>query len=230
MSISRQRLSTDVHRELLGQIIRGEFAPGQRLRDSELAENLGVSRTPVREALLRLEREGFISTQKHLGFSVKHLHESEIREIYPLVSLLECHALRSSPLPDPGKVESLRELAVSLRGEPCDPLKRIELDSAWHRALVEGAGSHHLLRILAELKRIVFRYEYSFMQVAEFVDESAAEHSAIVDALERGDRRRAVKLLGDHWNRCTEATLSDFLSRLKSSECADAVADPGRRA
>jgi len=71
--ITRERLSADVHEELLGQIVRGLFAPGQRLKDTELAERLGVSRTPVREALLRLEREGFISSQKHLGFSVKEL-------------------------------------------------------------------------------------------------------------------------------------------------------------
>jgi DNA-binding GntR family transcriptional regulator len=91
--ISRERLSADVHQELLGQIVRGLFAPGQKLKDTELAEQLGVSRTPVREALLRLEREGFLSAQKHLGFSIKGLQESEILEVYPLVKLLECSAL-----------------------------------------------------------------------------------------------------------------------------------------
>ena len=69
--IVRERMSVDIHQEILRDIIKGHYAPGQRLRDAELAESLGVSRTPVREALLRLEREGFISAQKHLGFSVK---------------------------------------------------------------------------------------------------------------------------------------------------------------
>ncbi len=221
MSINRQRLSADVHSELLGQIIRGEFQQGQRLRDSELAQKLGVSRTPVREALLRLEREGFITAQKHLGFSVKLLHEDEIRDIYPLVALLECHALRLCRVPAEAKLATLRDLTAKLREEPGNPIARIDLDSAWHRSLVEEAGNEHLLRILADLKRIVFRYEYSFMQVPEFVAASTTEHEAILEALAEGDRRKAAKLLDEHWRRCTESTLEVF----KSLDPARAKAD-----
>ncbi len=139
--ITRERLSADVHQELLNRIIRGEIAPGQRLRDSELAEELGVSRTPIREALLRLEREGFIVSQKHLGFTVKRLQESEIHEVYPLISILECAALDSAPLPGSAKIKELKELERSLKLEGSDPLRRIELDSCWHEALVEGSGN-----------------------------------------------------------------------------------------
>lgn len=223
MSISRERLSADVHSELIAEIIRGEFAPGQRLKDAELAERLGVSRTPVREALLRLEREGFISAQKHLGFSVKALEESEISEVYPLVKLLECSALEKCPLPAAAKLSELRELAGELGRAGEDPLERIERDSAWHRALVEESGNRHLLRILADLKKILFRYEYTFMQVAEHVADSACEHSGIVEALAAGDRRKAVKLLGAHWDRCTETTLEDFREQLKAAAASPAL-------
>jgi DNA-binding GntR family transcriptional regulator len=210
--ITRERLSADVHHELLGQIIRGLFAPGQRLKDTELAEQLGVSRTPVREALLRLEREGFISSQKHLGFSVKCLQESEILEVYPLVRLLECSALDSAALPCSEKIQRLNELGLSLKQEGSDPLRRIELDSSWHEALIEDNGNQHLMRILADLKRILFRYEYAFMQDDGLVAESVAEHDAITATLKSGDRRKAVRLLRAHWDRCSEATLSDFLA------------------
>jgi DNA-binding GntR family transcriptional regulator len=210
--IIRERLSADVHQELLGQIIRGLFVPGQRLKDTELAEKLGVSRTPVREALLRLEREGFISSQKHLGFSVKRLQESEILEVYPLVRLLECSALDSAALPCSAKLQRLGELGLSLKQEGSDPLRRIELDSSWHEVLIEDNGNQHLMRILADLKRILFRYEYAFMQDDCLVAESAAEHDAIVASLVEGDRRKAVRLLKAHWERCAEATLSDFLA------------------
>jgi DNA-binding GntR family transcriptional regulator len=208
--ITRERLSADVHQELLGQIVRGRYAPGQRLRDSEVAEELGVSRTPVREALLRLEREGFLSSQKHLGFSVKCLDESEIHDVYPLVRLLECSALDSASIPDPARVGRLKEIGVALKSEGSDPLRRIELDSAWHETLIEGNGNHHLLRVLADLKRILCRYEYAFMQDEALVAESASEHDAIVASLEGGDKRGAVRLLKSHWDRCAHATLSDF--------------------
>ena len=208
--VSRQRFSADVHHELLGRIIKGEYSAGQRLKDTELAEALGVSRTPVREALLRLEREGFISSQKHLGFSVKGLCESEIREVYPLVSLLECAALERSPRPAAEKIASLMALAAELRSSGEDPFRRIELDSSWHKILIQDCGNEHLARILTDLKGILFRYEYAFMKNDGLVSESVAEHAAIGKALEKGDRVAAVRLLRAHWDRCTEATLSDF--------------------
>ena len=211
--IARERLSADVHQELLGQIVRGRYAPGQRLKDTELAEELGVSRTPVREALLRLEREGFISSQKHLGFSVKRLQESEILEVYPLVRLLECSALDSASPPRPEKLERLKDLGRSLKDEGSDPLRRIELDSAWHETLIADSGNRHLMRILSDLKRILLRYEYAFMQDERLVAESAAEHGAIASALEGGDRKGAVRLLKAHWDRCADATHSDFLAK-----------------
>ena len=217
--VSRQRFSADVHQELLVRIIRGEFSPGQRLKDTELAEQLGVSRTPVREALLRLEREGFISAQKHFGFSVKGLCDAEIREVYPLVSLLECTALSSVPLPCPVKLEEMERLCPPFDGQGADPLQRIELDSAWHQLLIEDNGNAHLLRILAELKGIVFRYEYAFMQNDELVVESVVEHRRIAQALEQEDRTEAVHLLGRHWERCTQATLD--LYRAKCPDPAD---------
>lgn len=211
--IARERLSADVHQELLGRIIRGESAPGQRLKDSELAEELGVSRTPVREALLRLEREGFISSQKHLGFTVKRLEESEISEVYPLVSLLECSALDQAPPPCVAKVRHLGELARSLRDEGADPFRRIELDSAWHETLIGDSGNSQLLRILSDLKTILFRYEYAFMQDDELVAQSISEHAAIALSLKNGRKKDAVRLLKAHWDRCTKATLAEFLAK-----------------
>jgi len=210
--IVRERMSVDIHQEILRDIIKGRYAPGQRLRDAELAESLGVSRTPVREALLRLEREGFISAQKHLGFSVKGLAESEIREVYPLVRLLECSALGESELPGSEGLERLEKVSRAFIKERNDPLRRIELDSTWHATLLEGEGNAHLKRILAELKRIMFRYEYAFMENDRLVSTSIAEHESIAKALAGRNRDEAVALLGAHWDRCTAATLEEFHS------------------
>jgi DNA-binding GntR family transcriptional regulator len=228
--IVRERFSTDVHQELLARIIRGEYAPGQRIKDTDLAEEYGVSRTPVREALLRLEREGFVSAQKHLGFSVKGLCESEIREVYPLVRLLECTALASVPLPDSAMLAELDRLCRSIDSLSRDPFQRIELDSAWHKLLIENNGNRHLNRILADLKGILFRYEYAFMQKDEFVAQSVAEHRGIARALGEKRRRRAVELLGEHWERCTLATLNLHRTMLENpglrmAEGARAIAD-----
>ncbi len=208
MQISRKPLRADVHKELLGLILQGTLTPGQRLRDTDLAEQLGVSRTPIREALLRLEREGFISSQLHQGFSVKPLSESEIRDVYPLVGLLECAALNDIPNPSQEKIQQLEQLSLAIHQEGSDALRRIELDEAWHKALVAESGNQHLTRILNDLKHILFRYEYAFMQVSQWVTESVEEHHAIVASLESGKRREAVSLLKTHWDRTMKAILS----------------------
>lgn len=213
MNISRQPLRADVHQALLGLILQGDLAPGQRLRDTELAARLGVSRTPVREALLRLEREGFISSQLHQGFSVKPLAEDEIRDLYPLVGLLECSALERMPAPPADQLARLEEAGEALHRAGADPLNRIELDQAWHRALLAGCPNLHLLRILADAKQILFRYEYAFMQVSQWVEESAHEHQAIAQALEGGRRPDAVRLLDRHWQRTMQAILATFFAQ-----------------
>lgn len=210
MPITRKPLRADVHKELLGLILQGTLTPGQRLRDTQFAQQLGVSRTPIREALLRLEREGFITSQLHQGFSVKPLIESEIREVYPLVGLLECSALDEISVPSAKKIEQLNQLSQAMQQEGSDALRRIELDEAWHKALVVESGNQHLTRILDDLKRILFRYEYAFMQVSQWVTESTQEHGAIVAALACGKRREAVRLLDTHWDRTMKAILSTF--------------------
>lgn len=210
MPITRKPLRADVHKELLGLILQGTLTPGQRLRDTDLAQQLGVSRTPIREALLRLEREGFISSQLHQGFSVKPLSESEILDVYPLVGLLECSALDEIPDPSPKKIVQLNQLSQAMQQEGSDVMRRIELDAAWHKVLVAESGNQHLARILDDLKHILFRYEYAFMQVSQWVTESTQEHRAIVASLERGKRRQAVRLLDTHWDRTMKAILSTF--------------------
>jgi len=215
--IARERFSADVHQELLARIIKGEYEAGRRIKDTDLALEFGVSRTPIREALLRLEREGLVSAQKHMGFSVKGLCESEIREIYPLVGLLETRALESSPLPGTELLAELDRLCPPMAGLSPDPFLRIEQDSAWHELLLRGSGNRHLLRVLADLKGILYRYEYAFMQENEFVAQSVSEHRGIARALGEGQRRRAVKLLGEHWERCSRATLDLHRSMLEES-------------
>jgi DNA-binding GntR family transcriptional regulator len=211
--IFRKPLRADVHEELLGLILQGTLTPGQRLRDTDLAQRFGVSRTPVREALLRLEREGFVASRLHRGFSVKPLCESEIREVYPLVGLLECSALEAIREVSPEKLALLDEISRSMRRESSDPLRRIGLDQTWHRVLVAEAGNQHLFRILDDLKRILLRYEYSFMRVSRWVAESLTEHRAIAVSLERGQRRQAARLLRDHWDRTQRSILTTFFAK-----------------
>src|ERR1041384_548116 len=89
-------IRADLRRIVLERIVRGELAPGVRIKESRLAEELGTSRTPLREALIHLEQEGFVRSELAHGFSVESLSGREVRETYPILWTLEVLALRSS--------------------------------------------------------------------------------------------------------------------------------------
>lgn len=91
--VRRAPLRDQIYEILVEKVMSGVFAPGTRLRDVGLAASLGVSRTPVREALVRLGREGFLLADHNRGFTVRAFDEREIRETYPLVWTLEVLAM-----------------------------------------------------------------------------------------------------------------------------------------
>ena len=207
MTITREPLREQVHRAIVGRILRDELAPGARISDSALAQELGVSRTPVREALLRLEGEGFLDVDVGRGFFVKPLSAGEVREVYPILWTLEVLALRSSPPPGPRTVGELDRINAELGLAAADPERRIELDLAWHRTLLEGCSNQQLLSLIASLKAVIRRYEYAFMQNAGLISVSTRAHDEIARAVENGDIDAAVPLLESNWRFTMEELL-----------------------
>ena len=197
--ISRAPLRDQVHRALVERILRDELKPGERLSDTVLAGELGVSRTPVREALVRLEREGFLDVDVGRGFFVKPLSPREVHEVYPILWTLEALAVRTCPGATPRLLAELARLNGELAGVDGDPDRRTELDGAWHRALVEPCGNELLLETIVSTRAMVRRYEFAYMQDSRVVPVSTGEHARIAEAVARGDRERAARLLQEHW-------------------------------
>ena len=126
-----------IYEILLGEIIEGALAPGTRLVESRLAERLGVSRTPVREALFRLHQEGFVLTSAGRGFSVEPLDDKEARELFPILSALEGLALSMAGPLLALDVEALREANRVLAPLAQRPWEAIGADTAFHELLVQ---------------------------------------------------------------------------------------------
>lgn len=203
--LRRTPLRDEVYRILVGKVTAGELPPGARLSDVSVAEELGVSRTPVRETLLRLEREGFLEADHHRGFFVRGFDEREIRETYPLVWALETLALRLAfPLPEE-TVPRLRALNRSMKAVRATPSELTRLDLQWHSALVAGCGNSRLLGILGPLKSSIERYEHGYMRTRNDVMASTREHDAIAESAAAGDVQSAASLLEAHWRRGMEA-------------------------
>ncbi|HET7232549.1 MAG TPA: GntR family transcriptional regulator [Longimicrobium sp.] len=207
MTITRVPLREQVHRAIVGRILREELAPGSRVSDSVLAQELGVSRTPVREALLRMEREGFLEVDVGRGFFVKALSVGEVAEVYPIIWTLEVLALRTSPPATRATVAELDRVNAELAQAGDDPERRIDLDIAWHRTLLEGCANTRLLEMIAGLKSVIRRYEYAYMQNAGRIPVSTRTHHDIARTLERGDVEAAVPLLESNWRVTMEELL-----------------------
>jgi DNA-binding GntR family transcriptional regulator len=199
MTITRVPLRDQVHRALVERILREELRPGARTSDTVLAAALGVSRTPVREALVRMEREGFLESDVGRGFFVKPLSAREVRDVYPILWTLETLALRSLPAPHPGLLAELDRINREMEESGDDPERRIDLDMAWHRALLEGCGNEQLLEMIATLKTRIRRYEYAYMQQAVLIPVSTRTHEQIAQALAAGDVEGAAPLLMRNW-------------------------------
>jgi DNA-binding GntR family transcriptional regulator len=139
-----------VHARLLDWIESGRLIPGERLREDRLAMDLGVSRTPLREALLVLEQDGLLASQPHRGFMVTPRDEERALELYPLIGALEALAVRSGQ-PSPGELDEMDRLAEQIRST--DPASEYPhgLSQRWHE-IVSGAHTNRALN--AELRRL----------------------------------------------------------------------------
>jgi DNA-binding GntR family transcriptional regulator len=192
---TRERTWTEIER----RIVRGEVAAGARLDEDELAGQLQVDPPVVREALCRLERDGFVRPEDGGSFAVAPLSEIEVREGYPVVILLEGLAVRTTPEFPPEAVERLRELNAAMAEQRSDAMAAATHDYEFHEELVRHCGNDQLLSTLRPLKRLLLRYEYTYMAAEDFVSRSVHQHEEIIQALERGDRDAASSLVEDNF-------------------------------
>lgn len=187
--------------ELRRVIASGELQPGQNIGQEVLAERLGVSRVPVREALKILQGEGRVEHRPHYGYSVTRLDLADLREAYRIRQLLETEAASLSvPLFTHAEIEALADAArkVDLAGDAEDYAAMTEANRRFHFLLVEGAGMPrltHLVRILWDSTDVYRTFYYSHEGNRHRV---RAEHAGIVQAVVDGDVDEVVRRLDDH--------------------------------
>ncbi len=186
-------------------LMEGRLSPGSDLNERELAEQLGASRTPVREALLLLALEGFVSVSPYRGYFVAPLTREEAHELYTLIGVLERHALLSEGLPDAEERNRMADLDRERHGCMDDPGRQIELDRAWHEALLSGsAGNAVLHEELARVKNRVTRYEQAFQRAPVESAQAMEEHRGIREAVAADDLEEAARRLEAHWGTAVE--------------------------
>ena len=199
--IARSPLGEQVYLQVLQRIQGGDIPGGSRVRDAAIAAELGVSRTPVREALLRLSREGLLSAEMGRGFRLTSLDRTELRDTGSILAALEPLALEQSPEPDTPRLASLGDVVRQLEQTRGDVARCVELDEEFHRVLLEDCPNRRLLALVATLRRSLRRYLHHYLQRGGRVSLSSLQHSRIAEALRKGDRAAARQLLERKWRR-----------------------------
>jgi DNA-binding GntR family transcriptional regulator len=193
-----------VYLQLLQRIERGDLPTGSRLRDATVATDMGVSRTPVREAMVRLAREGILSAEPGRGFRLTPMSSAEVREIGSILAVLEPLALEQSAEPTSEQLTRLADAVRRLEQTRGDIAACVELDDRFHRVLLEGCPNRRLLRLVETLRGGLRRYVHHYLQRGGRVSLSTLQHTKIADALRKGDRAGARQLLERKWRRGME--------------------------
>lgn len=199
---ARSLAREEVYARLSGWIIGGTLQPGEPLRDQDIAAQLGVSRTPVREALRRLEDEGLVETALNRWTRVAPLRAGQAAELYPVVETLEVLALRlAASALTPQDLAHLHDLGAQLRDalQQRDARAAVEADTAFHHVWISRSGNAELQQTLGALKRKLRRIELAYFNAATSGEGSLDEHAAILAALHAGDTGRAVRAVRNNW-------------------------------
>jgi DNA-binding GntR family transcriptional regulator len=200
-SLRRESTVDQIANELIAMILRGEYRPGQAIKESPLATSLGVSRNTVREAVRVLEQSGLVRYEMHHGGVVSELSSYEVRELYDVRLLLEPAGIARAALPsglEPLR-RAMRGLEEAAASGEIDAIVALDLD--FHTAIAALAGNGRVDQIFARLTNEL-RFYVTVLQLTDRDQDRAdlvvAEHRAILSALEAGDRELATRLLIEH--------------------------------
>ncbi|HZH61320.1 MAG TPA: GntR family transcriptional regulator [Metabacillus sp.] len=196
-------ITSQVTNAIRKAIVSGEYEPGQKLSEVNLAEYYQVSRTPVREALKQLEREGLVDIIPRVGTCVTKPTEKELNELFKVKEVLEGLAARL--VAENGRekdIEIMKESVVEMEEAIAnsDNKQYVEANTRFHKAILEGAENSKLSFLLnLLLNQIPYnRYVYLTIEDPNRLKKSLSEHKAILAAIENGDQEQAEKTMREH--------------------------------
>jgi DNA-binding GntR family transcriptional regulator len=217
-----ENLSARVYSQIKNLILCNEIMPGQKLQHQQLSDRLGVSRTPVREALTRLAQEGYVSLLPNRGFTCKEIRLQEARELYELREALEVFAVERAiqRLTDKG----LDRLAakMTLYGEDVEKRfsrDRLVCDQELHLEIARLSGNETLVKTLTQVfERIILKRRTDGLYDPSRGRAAHQEHLMLYQAMNRRDAAAAVRLIREHIGAGKENVVADLTQRQELRE------------
>jgi len=200
--ISRSSMREEVYKTLLEWIMEGVLRPGEKILDKELAEKMGVSRTPVREAMRRLEDKELVESSANRWTRVAEIPIEEPQLIYPIIwSLEELACAQAFSSLTPTDLHSMEQANGDLQKalENGDPVGASLADASFHAVYIARAGNHFLTTILRDLKIRSRRIEVTYFGGSSLARESVTEHRLMLEAMENNDLERVQRMIRSNW-------------------------------
>jgi DNA-binding GntR family transcriptional regulator len=210
-AIQPQLMREEVYLAIRRWIVDGVLVPGEKVRDVELADRLGVSRMPVREALNRLADDGFVETAANRWTRVTPIVPEDARRIYPIVWSLEPLAITlAGPNLGDAEIEAMIRCNNRLRAalQASEPVEASRADADFHQVYIDATRNLELVRILSGLKVKLRRLEVAYFGGSVIASRSLDEHEGLVEALRRGDIERAAEAVRQNWQQSFERILA----------------------
>jgi DNA-binding GntR family transcriptional regulator len=197
-----------VYEHLRNQILSHAIEPSSRLVEAQIAKEIGTSRTPVREAMHLLEKDGFVESIPRVGYRVKQLAWEELDEIVEIRKVNETLACRWAVQRIDAKSLQALEKNLNLAESTLDrghPEAFVKYDEEFHEILVRASGSPHLFALCQQLRRLMGRYRFASINNALTVHSAIQGHHRILDALKTGDEKGIEAAMMEHLSYAKES-------------------------
>lgn len=190
-----------VFQTLRQAILKGELQPGERLMEMKLAERLGVSRTPIREAIRKLELEGLVVMVPRKGAAVANITEKDTKDVLEVRRTLEMFAVEvACDGITPEQLQKLKKAAKAFEDSKgsMDLIRIAETDMQFHEIIYEATQNERLIQMLNNLRENMYRYRIEYLKDPNYYDSLVREHREILNAIENGDKDHARRCMRDH--------------------------------
>ena len=204
---------------LMSAIMQGQLSPGERLLEVQLADEMGVSRTPVREAIRRLELEGFVVMVPRKGAYVAGLSINDVEEVYEIRTVLETLAVRlAAQRMQPADYAQLDDLSEKMRAtwQEGNVDNWVSLDASFHELLYKFSRNERLVAMMNNIMEQLSRYRIISLANVEVRHNSLSEHQELIEALKRRDSEAAATAVAMH----IENTKQSLINMLKAKFAA----------
>ena len=206
LTLTPRALYEEVAEQLRQRIFRRELEPGSWIDELKIAEEFGISRTPLREALKVLAAEGLVTMKVRRGAYVTEMSEKDLRDVYHLLSLLESDAAGVvAERATPEQQQTLRDLHAELESAAGNREAFFSVNERFHMALLDMADNRWRSQMVADLRKVMKLNRHNSLFKSGRLEESLAEHRAIVAALTQRNAALTVQRMREHFQNGLEA-------------------------